>query len=217
MNNRERIPAISSFLASRWISRLPCWLVDSQRFLMSPIFEKLIGRSRVVRFAFTISVSTSEKYYKKILIQIQHKKICTKKMFNNKKSFKFSFGLRKKFTFVLNLINLWCKILIVCLFLIAISSHLFLTFGLLRFHVVFTFARFFVGYAIERFVRHANIHAFRLESAWEDMQGGYRYSDYACNMFCCSCVFSSYKLRKENCWLLNTAKMSLVPVVSHTK
>lgn len=65
MNNRERIPAISSFLASRWISRLPCWLVDSQRFLMSPIFEKLMGRSRVVRFAFTISVSTSEKYYKK--------------------------------------------------------------------------------------------------------------------------------------------------------
>lgn len=60
MNNRDRIPAISSFLASRCTSRLPCWLVDSQRFLMSSIFEKLIGRSRVVRFAFTISVSTSE-------------------------------------------------------------------------------------------------------------------------------------------------------------
>lgn len=60
-NNRERIPAISSFLASRWTSRLPCWLVDSQRFLISSIFEKLIGRSRVVRFDFTISVSTSKK------------------------------------------------------------------------------------------------------------------------------------------------------------
>lgn len=33
---------------------------------MSSIFEKLIGRSRVVRFAFTISVSTSENRENKI-------------------------------------------------------------------------------------------------------------------------------------------------------
>lgn len=59
MNNLERIPAISSFLASRWTSRLPCWLVVSQRFFMSSIFVKLIGRSRVARLAFTISLSTS--------------------------------------------------------------------------------------------------------------------------------------------------------------
>lgn len=61
MNNLERIPAISSFLASRWTSRLPCWLVVSHRFFMSSIFVKLIGRSRVARFAFTISLSTSVK------------------------------------------------------------------------------------------------------------------------------------------------------------
>lgn len=53
------MPAISSLRASRCDSRLPCWLVVSQRFLMSSIFEKLIGRSRQPRLAFTIVVSDS--------------------------------------------------------------------------------------------------------------------------------------------------------------
>ncbi|KAL0114305.1 hypothetical protein PUN28_011519 [Cardiocondyla obscurior] len=47
-----------------------------------------------------------------------------------------------------------------------------LTFGLLRFHLVFAFAGLFVRYTIERFIRHADVHAFRLKSEREKVFTG---------------------------------------------
>lgn len=188
---------------------------------MSSIFEKLIGRSRVVRFAFTISVSTSEKSRKKEIKNtiapnakehIREKNVYWEKI----KNFKFKLReiyIRAKFQLICD-----AKFLSrVCLSFIVIPFHL----SHLRSPPSPRRLRF---RSTPRKVCHWEIRPPRQYPCLSPgicMRGHARrlqiFRLRSCNMYCCSCVFSSFKLRKENCWLLNTAKMSLVPIVSHTK